>query len=152
MTASFLDWKKDVMRIFFDFFCLFFKCNGTKIFQIPHCEGRIQRSVDSRWWGRVQACVCASQWAKNFMKSHFPISYTARTTDTQRELFFKNLEFLGLGWHFGLKVFAAFGGFSAGLSEPILVLWVPCSCFPLFNHYIFLKKLSFHIQLQNVYL
>ena len=36
--------------------------------------------------------------------------------------FFKNLELLGLGRHFGLKFFEAFGVFSAGLSAPILVL------------------------------
>ena len=73
------------------------------------------------------------------------------TTDTQRELFFKNLELLGLGRYFGLKFFEAFGVFSTGLSAPILVLWVPCPCFPLFNHY-FYKKLSLYIQLPNIYL
>ena len=35
---------------------------------------------------------------------------------TPRELFFKNLELLGLGRHFGLKLFETFGVFSAGLS------------------------------------
>ena len=40
----------------------------------------------------------------------------------ERELFSKNLELLGLGRHFGLKFFEAFGVFSAGLSAPILVL------------------------------
>ena len=67
--------KHECFMILF-FVCLFFRCNGTKIFEIPHCEGRIQRSVDSRWWGRVQACVCASQRAKNFMKLHFPIIFS----------------------------------------------------------------------------
>ena len=33
------------------------------------------------------------------------------------------------------------GVFSAKLSAPILVQWIPCTCFPLFNHY-FYKKLS----------
>ena len=33
------------------------------------------------------------------------------TRDTQRELFSKNLELLGLGRNFGLKVFEAFGVF-----------------------------------------
>jgi len=60
---------------------------------------------------------------------------------TPRELFFKNLELLGLGRHFGLKFFEAFGVFLAG----------PCPCFPLFNHY-FYKKLSLDILLQNIYL
>ena len=65
-------------------------------------------------------------------------SHQAWTTDTQREgFFFKNLELLGLGRHFGLKFFEAFVVFSAGLSAPILVLWVPCPCFPLFNHFFY---------------
>ena len=54
--------------------------------------------------------------------------------------FFKNLE-LGLSRHFRLTFFEAFLRSSAGLSAPILVLWVPCHCFPLFNHY-FYKKLQ----------
>ena len=62
--------------------------------------------------------------------------------------FFKNLELLGLGRHFGLKFFEAFGVFSVGLSTPILLLWVPCPCF---YHY-FYKKLSLYIQLPNIYL
>ena len=42
---------------------------------------------------------------------------------TPRERFlFKNLELFGLGRHFGLKLFEAFGVSSAGLSAPILVL------------------------------
>ena len=48
--------------------------------------------------------------------------YLARTKDTQRELFFENLELLGLGRHFRLKCFEASGVFLAGLSAPILVL------------------------------
>ena len=39
---------------------------------------------------------------------------------TTRESFFSKL--LGLGRHFGLIFFEAFGVFSAGLSPPILVL------------------------------
>ena len=34
----------------------------------------------------------------------------------------------------------AYGLFSAKLSAPILVQWVPCPCFPLFNHYFLQKK------------
>ena len=64
--------------------------------------------------------------------------------------FFKNIELLGLGRHFGWKLFEAFGVFSAGLWVPIWVLWVPCPCFPLFNHYFY--KISFYIQFPNKYL
>ena len=62
--------------------------------------------------------------------------FKARNTDTQRELLFKNLKLLGLSRHFGLK---SFGVFSARLSASILVLWVPCPCFLLFNHYFYKK-------------
>ena len=34
------------------------------------------------------------------------------------------------------------GVFSADLSAPILVLWVPCPCFPLFNNYTLLVLLT----------
>ena len=70
---------------------------------------------------------------------------------TPRESFFLNPELLGMGRHFGLKVFEAFGVFSAGLSAPILLLWVPFPCFLLFNHY-FYKKLSLYIHIPNIYL
>ena len=45
----------------------------------------------------------------------------------------------------------AFVVFSAKLSVPIFVQWVPCPCFPLFSHY-FYKKLSLYIHMPNVYL
>ena len=55
------------------------------------------------------------------------------------KVFSKNLKLLGLGRHFGLKLFEAFGVILAGLSAPILV------------HY-FYKKLSLYIHLPNIYL
>ena len=46
---------------------------------------------------------------------------------TPNEAFFlRNPKLFGLGRQFGQKRFAAFGVFSANLSAPILVLWVPC--------------------------
>ena len=42
-------------------------------------------------------------------------SSATRTTDTQRELFFKNSKLLGFGRQIGLKFFEAFGVFSAKL-------------------------------------
>ena len=65
--------------------------------------------------------------------------------------FFENPKLLGLGRQIGLKMFGAFGVISADLSAPILVLWVPCPCFPLINHY-FYKKLSLYIQIPKNYL
>ena len=68
----------------------------------------------------------------------------------KESFFFKNPKLLCLGRRFGLKYFEAFGVFLAKLSAPILVLWVPCPSFPLFNNYI--DKKSLYIQLQNIYL
>ena len=62
-------------------------------------------------------------------------AYDPRTTDTQKELLFENLNFLGLDRQIGPKSFGAFGVFSADFSAPILVLRVPCPCFPLINYY-----------------
>ena len=75
-------------------------------------------------------------WALNFFQ---PTSGTIIVVamdygHPERAFVFKKLDFLGLGRHFGLKLFEAFGVFSAGLSAPILVLWVPFPCFPLFLH------------------
>ena len=71
---------------------------------------------------------------------------------TPNEAFFhRNPKLLGLGRQFGQINFGAFEVFLADLSAPILVLWVPCPCFPLINHY-FYKKLSLYIHIPNIYL
>ena len=73
-------------------------------------------------------------------------------TRTPNEAFFHwNPELFGLGRHVGQINFGAFGVFSAKLSAPILVQWVPCPCFPLFNHH-FCKKLRLFIHIPNIYL
>ena len=89
--------------------------------------------------------------------SHFPVKlpYAKRPGHrlrTPNEAFFHwNPELLGLGRQIGQIHFGAFGVFSAELSVPILVQWVPCPWFPLFNHYIY-KKVSLYIHIQNIYL
>ena len=66
------------------------------------------------------------------------------------EAFFHwNPELLGLGRQIGRINSGAFGVFLAKLSTPIFVLWVPCPCFLLINHY-FYKKLSLYIQITNI--
>ena len=45
-----------------------------------------------------------------------------------------------------------FGVFLAELSAPILVQWVPCPCFSLFNHYFYKKTKTFYIHIPNSYL
>ena len=60
---------------------------------------------------------------------------------TPNEAFFhQNPELLGLGRQIGPKIWS-FWVFSADLSAPILVLWVPCPYFSLINHY-FYKKIK----------
>ena len=56
---------------------------------------------------------------------------------------------LGLERQIGHINSGVFVIFSAELTAPILVQWVPC--FSLFNHY-FYKKLSLHIRIPNEYL
>ena len=71
---------------------------------------------------------------------------------TPNEAFFhQNPKVMGLGRQFVQINFPAFGAFSADLSAPILVQWVPCPCFPLINHY-FYNKLSLYIRIQKIYL
>ena len=71
---------------------------------------------------------------------------------TPRESFFSKISTFGawadnLGWTFLRHL----GYFLAWLSAPILVLWIPCPSFPIFNHY-FYKKLCLYIQLPNIHL
>ena len=88
---------------------------------------------------------------------------TSRTTDAQR-----NSELFGLGKQIGQIDSEAFGTYSAKLSIPILVHWVPCTCYPLhiweassatsriwlqtnlFNH--IYKELIIYIRIPNTYL
>ena len=62
--------------------------------------------------------------------------------------FFENPKRLGLGRQIGPKILGAFGVFSANLTAPILVLWVPC--FSLIKNY-FYKKTSLYIQILYIY-
>ena len=60
-----------------------------------------------------------------------------RTTYVQWSLFQWNPELLGR--QIGQINSGAFGVFSAQIWAPILVKWVPCPCFSLFNHYFYKK-------------
>ena len=69
----------------------------------------------------------------------FQFGFRTRRTDhglrMPNEAFFhQNPKLLGLDRQFGQINFGTFGVLSADLSAPILVLWVPCPCFPLINH------------------
>ena len=71
---------------------------------------------------------------------------------TPNEAFFHwNPELLGLSRQIRLINSGAFRVFLSKLSAPILVQWVPCPCFPLFNHY-FYNKLSLYTHIPNIYL
>jgi hypothetical protein len=81
----------------------------------------------------------------------FRLDYSSHGLRTPNEAFFhRNSKLLGLGRQIVQMNFGAFGVFSADLSAPTLVLWVPCSCFPLINQY-FYKKLSLYIHIPNIY-
>ena len=77
--------------------------------------------------------------------------FVSQTVDHQTELFFENPNFLGLRSQIEPNILGAFWVFSAKLSAPVLVQWVPCPFFPLFNHYIY-KKLNLYIHIPNIYL
>ena len=68
------------------------------------------------------------------------VRHGLRTPDAA--FFHRNLKILGLGRQIGQICFGAFGVFLADLSAPILVLRVPCPCFPMFsiNQPLFLQK------------
>jgi hypothetical protein len=80
---------------------------------------------------------------------HYGATHGLRTPN---EAFFHwNPELLGLGRQIEQINSGAFGVCLAKISAPILVQWVPCPCFSLFNHY-FYKKLSLYIHIPNIYL
>ena len=79
-------------------------------------------------------------------------SRRSRTTDAQWSLFSSKSQTFGLGQTIlGRKILGHFGVFSADLSAPILVQWVPCPCFSLINHY-FYKKLSFKVSKSQIFI
>ena len=105
---------------------------------------------------RMQVCTSLSRNPKLFHRKEVDMVTGWECWDcivlkhglrTPNEAFFHwNTKLLGLGRQFGV-----FWVLSADLSAPILVLlWVPCPCFSLINHY-FYKKLSLYIQIPNIY-
>ena len=100
------------------------------IYSIWLCLDKIERSV-LIWIHEAKNNACCT-------KVVIPTDY-----GLQMKLFFQQII------NFGQINFGAFGIFSADLSAPILVLWVPCPCFPWINHYFryFYKNLSLYIHL-----
>ena len=87
-----------------------------------------------------------------FFKWNYAVNCSNHGLWTPNEAFFyQNPKLSGLGRQFGKIDFWAFGVFSSNLSAPILVVWIPCHCFPLINHYLH-KKLSLYIQIPSTYL
>ena len=66
-----------------------------------------------------------------------------------KPFFHRNPKLWGLGRQIEWINSGAFGVISADLSAPILVQWVPCPCFSLFNNH-FYKKLSLDIHIPNI--
>ena len=75
-----------------------------------------------------------------------PHQLITRTTDAQWSLFSWKFQTFGLGQTNWADEFWGIWGI---FGRTILVLWVSCPCFPLFNHY-FYKKLSLSIHIPNI--
>ena len=97
-----------------------------------------------------QLAVCAEKLFLVFRCFFATTIQDPRTTDAQWRLFHRNPKLLGLGRQLGQLNFRAYGVFSADLSAPIFVQWVPCPFFPFFNHY-FYKKLRLYTQIINIF-
>ena len=124
----------------------------SKIFKIKLVKVKFRYSKKaSKLWKNIPIFLTLLGFVKYIGRFFFS---NVEATDYERPIqpfIHKNPKVLGLGRHFGQINYAAFGVFSADLSAPILVLWVPCPCFPLISHY-FYKKLSLYIQIPNIYL
>jgi hypothetical protein len=68
-----------------------------------------------------------------FQRFLFPYPNRHELRTPHEAIFHRNLKLLGLGRQIGKKHFGTFEVFLADLSALDLVLWVPCSCFPLIN-------------------
>ena len=118
---------------------------------IIHVVTRPFAKKSSYFWHKVQSdsgntSITHSSWTVVVLNE------ATHGLRTPNEVFFHwNPERLGLGKQIGQINSGAFGIFLAELSAPILVQWVPCPCFPLFNHY-FYKKLSLYVHIPNIYL
>ena len=70
---------------------------------------------------------------------------------TPNEAFFiETPNFWAWAGNLGRYILGHLGYFLANLSAPILVLWVPCPCFPLINHYV-CKKLSLYLNIKYLF-
>ena len=119
------------------------KCECRKISTYPHKFSFIKTILSKNKLGKV----CLNSLKKEVLRSIGALVLMwARTTDAQWSLFSLTSRTVGLEPNSGI-----FGVFSAKLSAPILVQWVPCPCFPLFHHH-FYKKLSLYIYIANIYL
>ena len=104
--------------------------------------------------------VCLKNWVRTYNTQncrytdygiHSLLIYSTSVVWMPNEAFFHwNSELLGLGRQIGQINSGAFGVFSAELLSPILVQRVPCSCFPLSNHYFYKKLYTYsHPQSMN---
>ena len=99
-------------------------------------------------WAKFYSLIFLHQRGRKFflLPSYNQLQHGLRTPN---EAFF--IEIQNVDRQIGQVNSGAFGVFSAELSAHILVQWVLCQCFLLFNHY-FYKKLSLYIHIPNVYL
>ena len=89
------------------------------------------RSVYLLFWTSYRPELIVCKGGLVCAHSNYGVIYGLRTLN---EAFHWTPEFLCLGRQIGQINFGAFGVFWA---KPMLVQWVPCPCFPLFNHYFY---------------
>ena len=143
------------------------KISNMQIFMhsdLPDKVGGEKVFTQKRWkeWEELLQKIMAlsnCSWHSVFvglrvMYCNNPKSISAWCTDYGgpiKPFFHWNPELLGLGRQIGQINSGAFGVFLAELSVPVLILWVPSPCFPLFNHYFYKKQAFTYPHIPNIY-
>ena len=86
---------------------------------------------------RMEHCLMAQYSIFDFMPITCNILQSTDYEHPMKPFFHWSPDFLGLGRQIGRTNSRAFEVFSVELSATILVQWVPCPCFSLFNHHFY---------------
>ena len=105
-------------------------------------------------WEKIGNIIAVSHSVLGCSRIWFTVAAILCTMDYGRPMkpfLLKSINFWASADKIGQISSGAFGVFSSKLSAPIWVQWVPCTCFPSFNHFSY-KKLSLYIHIPNIYL
>ena len=121
------DQKNTISDLLFYIFVVLFIFSGQNF----SVESRIlfQKQLNYAFWRWIDS----DTYHYNFKDITEKVQAQIRTTDTQWSPFSLKSRTFGLGRRVGQINSGAFGVFWDKISAPILVLWVPCPCFPLLN-------------------